>query len=61
MFQYSDYYEKVTNPMSLENIKRFLETDEYSEVIYPIVDMKRTFMNAMTFFVVCISFKNILL
>lgn len=45
--------------MSLDNIRQFLEQDRYEQEKYVIWDMKKIFLNAMSYFSVSINSKII--
>lgn len=48
------YYERVTNPISLNDIKSRLMSDTYTSSIEVINDLKRVFSNAISYYHVSI-------
>lgn len=44
------YHEKVTSPISLNDIKNCLESNSYSNIIDVVNDLKRVFSNAMSYY-----------
>lgn len=52
------FYKKIGQPMSLGDIKQFLDEDRYQQVKFVMWDIRRVFTNALSYFSVCIFVKK---